>query len=256
MGLKDGNGDVIGGTRDDARVARARGRRTVRLALPGMALTLVCLLPYLNKAYTIDDPLFLLSARQILKNPLQPMSYSVCWTGTGNLRPCGANGAADRSRSWDICWSPRSCRGGAEWTAHAMQILSSAAMAVLAMVRLALRLGCDRVAERRRGTLAGGDSTLSIHGQLSHAVLPARFGLTGFERLLAWKDGRHWRDAALAGLALGLALCPAPHGSADCPKRTVAVQRISSPEDARRIARGFISMGTDSYCNGNPRREL
>src|SRR5580704_2402650 len=49
--------------------------RPLLLALPGTLLVLCCLVPFLNKAFTIDDPDFLLEARQILKSPLQPMSF-------------------------------------------------------------------------------------------------------------------------------------------------------------------------------------
>lgn len=196
----------------DARVARARGRRTVRLALPGMALTLVCLLPYLNKAYTIDDPLFLLSARQILKNPLQPMSYSVCWTGMETCVQSAAQmGPLGSQPLMGYLLVPAILSGGAEWTAHAMQILFGC-MAVLAMVRLALRLGCDRVQSAAAGLLlAGIPPFLSTASSAMPDVLALALGLTGFERLLAWKDGRHWRDAALAGLALGFGPYARPH---------------------------------------------
>ena len=52
---------------------------SLRLAIPGVLLAILCLLPYLKKAYTIDDPVFLLEARQILRNPLRPFSYPMCW---------------------------------------------------------------------------------------------------------------------------------------------------------------------------------
>src|SRR5689334_5943442 len=55
----------------------------LKLAIPGILLVLVCLIPFLNKAYTIDDPYFLLEARQILKTPLQPMSFGMCWHDNG-----------------------------------------------------------------------------------------------------------------------------------------------------------------------------
>jgi hypothetical protein len=59
-----------------------RARRSIfMLVLPGVLLVLVCLGPFLNKAYTIDDPWFLLEARQILKTPLQPMFFPGCWMG-------------------------------------------------------------------------------------------------------------------------------------------------------------------------------
>jgi len=43
-------------------------------------LTLVALLPFLNKAYDIDDPLFLWMAQQIVRHPLDPYGGTVHWS--------------------------------------------------------------------------------------------------------------------------------------------------------------------------------
>src|SRR5262245_44528998 len=43
------------------------------------ALTVAVLLPFLNKAYAIDDPLFLWMAQQILRHPLDPYGGTVFW---------------------------------------------------------------------------------------------------------------------------------------------------------------------------------
>ena len=59
----------------------------VGLMLPGILLAVVCLVPFLNKAYTVDDPFFLLEARQILKTPLQPWSFPMCWLGNETCLP-------------------------------------------------------------------------------------------------------------------------------------------------------------------------
>src|SRR6266851_7885321 len=48
-------------------------------SLPALILSAACLLPYLNKAFTIDDPVFLLQAQQIRKAPLHPMALDICW---------------------------------------------------------------------------------------------------------------------------------------------------------------------------------
>lgn len=42
-------------------------------------LTLVCLAPFLGKAFHIDDTLFLLAARQIVKHPFDPYGFKVVW---------------------------------------------------------------------------------------------------------------------------------------------------------------------------------
>lgn len=44
-------------------------------------LMLLCLLPFINKAYHIDDPLFIWAARQIQTNPLDFYGFDVNWYG-------------------------------------------------------------------------------------------------------------------------------------------------------------------------------
>src|SRR5438132_11298420 len=44
-------------------------------------LTVAALLPFINKAWHIDDTLFLLSARQILHQPLDFYGFEVNWSG-------------------------------------------------------------------------------------------------------------------------------------------------------------------------------
>src|SRR5207245_7568078 len=45
-----------------------------------VGLTLAALLPFLNKAFHIDDPLFLWMADQIRKSPFDPYGFSVNWS--------------------------------------------------------------------------------------------------------------------------------------------------------------------------------
>lgn len=44
-------------------------------------ISLVCYLPFIGKAFHIDDPLFIWIARQIHKNPFDFFGFSVNWTG-------------------------------------------------------------------------------------------------------------------------------------------------------------------------------
>lgn len=46
-----------------------------------IVLILIILLPFINKAYHIDDTLVLYPARQILKSPLRPLNFGVNWYG-------------------------------------------------------------------------------------------------------------------------------------------------------------------------------
>src|SRR5713226_9737485 len=43
---------------------------------------LLCLLPFSNKAFHIDDPLFVWTAQQIVKHPLDPYGFRVVWYDT------------------------------------------------------------------------------------------------------------------------------------------------------------------------------
>ena len=44
-----------------------------------IGIVLLCYLPFLNKAYSIDDPLFIWSAKQIQNSPLNPYGFNVIW---------------------------------------------------------------------------------------------------------------------------------------------------------------------------------
>ena len=58
-------------------------------SLPALLLSAVCLLPFLNKAFTIDDPVYVLQAQQILKKPFRPMALDICWTVDAECGPVG-----------------------------------------------------------------------------------------------------------------------------------------------------------------------
>ena len=45
-------------------------------------ITLICLMPFIDKAFHIDDPLFIWTAKQIQLHPLDPYNFSVNWGGS------------------------------------------------------------------------------------------------------------------------------------------------------------------------------
>jgi hypothetical protein len=193
-------------------VVRKRESRVWRLAVPGILLAIGCLLPFLNKAFTNDDPWFLSEARQILKTPLQPMSFPVCWSSTlvcvekaGNMGP----GAAQALMGYLLV--PAILAGGSEWIVHLLQLLLLC-LAVTEMVRLALRLGFERMQAAAAGMmLVAFPPVLAAASTAMPEIAALALGLTGLERLLAWRDDRRWQQAALAALALGLAPYARPH---------------------------------------------
>src|SRR5215467_13597208 len=43
------------------------------------AATLICLLPFLDTAFQVDDPLFIWAAQQISRRPLDPYGFQLVW---------------------------------------------------------------------------------------------------------------------------------------------------------------------------------
>jgi hypothetical protein len=184
----------------------------LKLSLPGMLLGTALLLPFLHKAYTIDDPPFLLEARQILKTPLEPWSFPICWNGNlVCLAQAGSSGANVREGLMGYVLVPVILAGGAEWLAHLIQIIF-VCWAVAGTVALALRLGYVGAQACAAGLLVVAiPPLLSMANTAMPDVLVLGLMLTGIERLLAWKEERRWHQAALAGIALGLAPYARPH---------------------------------------------
>ncbi len=62
---------------DQAQQGREQGSR-LQILIP-IAAAVISLLPFLRRAFTIDDPLFIWMAEQILKHPLNPYGFQVHW---------------------------------------------------------------------------------------------------------------------------------------------------------------------------------
>jgi hypothetical protein len=98
-------------------------RRSVLLcSLPALILSAACILPYLNKAFTIDDPYFLLQAQQIRKEPLHPMAMYICWVEDTECGPVAHNTPGNFLMSYYLL--PVASRVDPEWLAHLMQIIA------------------------------------------------------------------------------------------------------------------------------------
>jgi len=178
-----------------------------KVALPALLLLLACLLPFLNKAYTIDDPWFLLEAKQIVKTPLQPMAFSVCWMGNETcVAKASSLGPGSLQALMGYLLVPVvTIVGSPEWMAHLIQIIL-AGLAVLATVSLALRLGFTRFEACMSGLmLVAIPPFLSMASTAMPDTAACAFVVIGIERLLAWKSERRWTSAIASGVALGIA---------------------------------------------------
>jgi hypothetical protein len=175
----------------------------LRCAAPGILLATLCLAPFLQKAYTIDDPYYLVQARQALRTPLTPAVVELCWDNIGYARPIRGIGPPGLLMAYAL--APAAMLGSKEWTGHVTQLLLLW-IAVIATVAVAFRCGATNTEAMLAGLFfASFPVVLVMSGNVMPDLLTATLGVIGMERLLAWKtDGKLWQACA-AGIALGLA---------------------------------------------------
>jgi hypothetical protein len=136
----------------------------------------------------------------------------MCWLGNETCLPhAGMWAVCARQGLMGYFLVPVILAGGVERLAHLLQILL-AWVVVLEMVLLAVRLGLSRTQASFAGMLVVAiPPFLSMASTAMPDILALALGLTGLERLLAWKEERKWHQALIAGLALGVAPYARPH---------------------------------------------
>lgn len=172
-------------------------------SLPALLLSAACLLPYLNKAFTIDDPVFLLQAQQIRKAPLDPTAMQICWTEDDRCGPVSNNSANNLFMSYYLV--PALVLGGQEWLVHLLQLITLW-FGIAATVSLAMRFGTSVFGVCAAGLIvAATPPVLAMTSTAMPDVLAMSLGVIGIERLWAWKQDRRFFQGVFAALALGLA---------------------------------------------------
>lgn len=178
-------------------------------AWPALLLATVCLLPFLNKAYINDDTWFLTMAKQIVKHPMHPLDFDICWNHSANcLRP-GNGLLGEEAQGYALV--PTVLGGAHEWMAHLTQLIF-VWIAVLAMTSLVLRLGWNRA-----HAIAGALLLVAVAPFLPMAstampdILATTLTLVAMERLAAWKAEQKGNQGVTAAIALGLAAYTRPH---------------------------------------------
>jgi hypothetical protein len=114
------------------------GRRDLRLILLA-CLTALCLVPFLGKAFHIDDPLFLWVAKQIQADPGNPYGFSVNWYGI--MMPMSEVTKNPPLTSYYIA-ALAAVAGYREWVLH-LAFLLPAVVAIIGTYLLAERM-CRR----------------------------------------------------------------------------------------------------------------
>lgn len=178
------------------------GPRALRLSAPALLLAAAALLPFLDKAYTVDDPYSLWMAEQILREPLRPGAVEVTWFEeserlTALVVPLGA-----------YLLVPAAWLGAPEWASHLTWLLLLG-VAVVATVSLGLRLGLGAPGARGAGLMVAAAPAVLAMASTSMPDVPAlALAAAGMDRVYAFRARGRARDGLLAMAALGgAALC-------------------------------------------------
>ena len=209
---------------------------TLRLAVPAIVVASLLLLPFLNKPFTIDDPLFLREAGHALVDPLHPADFVQVWNAGDRLKLSqyllGGTLPA-------YVLLPVAALGGREWMAHLYQLLLLSGFLV-ASVSVARRLGCDRRQANTVGLLiASNPVTLGMAATCMPDVMAMMFGMAGLDRLLLFREELRWA----AGLASGLLLAAAVLCRASTAPRMLVAALLLMPATWKRAAERLWPLG-------------
>ena len=178
-------------------------RTTLRLAAPAIFVASLLLLPFLNKPFTIDDPLFLREAKHALVDPLHPADFEQVWN-SGDRQKLSQYLLGGTLPAYVL--APVAALGGREWMAHLYQWMLLCGFLV-ASVSVARRLGCDRRQANIVALLiASNPVTLAMAATCMPDVMAMMFGMAGMDRLLLFREERRWGAGLASGLLLAAAL--------------------------------------------------
>lgn len=173
-----------------------------------VALALGILLPYLGKAYTIDDPLFLMQAQQALRDPLHPTAFDVVWSDNKLVR-CSAIMPSGPVQAFLLI--PTILAGGSEVVAHTTQLVMLL-LGLWVTICLGRRLGLSVPAAALAATaVASSPAILGMAGTAMPDIAATTLGNFGLLCLLAWKQKRGAGWAVVAVVALAVASLARPH---------------------------------------------
>jgi 4-amino-4-deoxy-L-arabinose transferase-like glycosyltransferase len=184
-------------------------RAALRCAAPALVLAAAILLPFLGKAFTMDDTMFLRQAEHLLSDPLHPTAFEMVWSSAA--APVRNSAIMPSGPAMAYLLVPCVRLGGTEWVAHLTQLLLFW-LAILATAGLALRLGLDPAGARAASfLLAATPAALAMAGTAMPDVPAMAFGVVGMERFFAWRDGHRWQQGVSAALAFALSALARPH---------------------------------------------
>jgi dolichyl-phosphate-mannose-protein mannosyltransferase len=177
--------------------------RWTHLPWAALALAAVVLLPFMDKAYTVDDPIFLREAQSVLTDPLHPSAFRMVWSSERRLRaseflPGGPVAA--------YVLVPLALARWQEWAGHLLMFIYLA-IAIVATVALARRLGLSPWAQQAAGLLtATAPAALGMAGTVMPDIPAMMFTTLGMERFIEWTRSQRSRAGVWAAVFLALAV--------------------------------------------------
>lgn len=182
-------------------------KATLRSSAPALLLSAFVLVPFMGKAFTMDDTVFMREAQHAVEDPLHPTAFDMTWAHeperVSQRVPTGPV----------IAWLlvPSALDGGAEWVAHAVE-LAMLWMAILFTVALARRFGVTDTGAAVAGLLLVAMPAVPAMAGTAMPDVPAMaLGVGGVERLAAWGEDRRASQGVLAAALLGFAALTRSH---------------------------------------------
>jgi hypothetical protein len=176
---------------------------TFRLALPAIVLASLLLLPFLDRPFTIDDPLFIRAAEHALVDPLHPGDFEQVWNA-GDRRMLSQYWLGGTLPAYLL--TPVAALGSREWVAHLYQWLWLCAL-LMGSVSVARRMGCDKRQANIVGLLVGSNPvTLAMSATVMPDVMAAALAVWGVDRALAFREEQRMGAGAAAGVLLAAAV--------------------------------------------------
>jgi hypothetical protein len=174
-----------------------------RLPWPALVLAAAVLLPFLGKAYTVDDPVFLREAQNVLSDPLHPSAFEMVWSSERRMR---ASEFLPGGPIVAYVLLPIALADWREWAAHLL-MLGYFAVAIVATARLARRFGLSPWAQQAAALLtASAPVALGMAGTIMPDIPALMFTALGMERLMAWTQRHRWQAGVAAAVFLALAV--------------------------------------------------
>jgi len=178
----------------------------VAAATPGMVIAVVVTLIFINKAYTIDDLLFLLMSQHMLVDPLHSTAFQLVFHGV----PARAS-AAVTGPVMAALLLPAVAADGSEWIAH-LAMLAVFLLGLFSCAQLALRLGLSTAGAVWVVLLVATSPAVLAMATTSMPDVPAMsFGAMAVERLVAFRQRPRVITGAAASIALALAVLSRTH---------------------------------------------